>query len=187
MEAGKTPADTLLGTGKSQDYFTRGETVMYICGSWKVEEVAAQVGDAFDWAIVPNPAGQDGGTGIAQLTGLVAFAETDYPKAVGKVFEYLLQPQISAEFSARTLTIPARLDVAASPIDYDADNETISAALNAFAREAPKLQGQAIALDLHPLAPVYYAASNELLRGYFAGELTLDEALEELKARLVEA
>ena len=35
MEDGKTPADTLLGTGKSQEYFVRGETVMYICGSWK--------------------------------------------------------------------------------------------------------------------------------------------------------
>ena len=63
MEQGVTPADTLLGTGKSQDYFVRGETAMYICGSWKVEEVAAQVGDAFEWAIVPNPAGRWRGHG----------------------------------------------------------------------------------------------------------------------------
>ena len=60
MEAGKTPADTLVGTGKSQEYFVRGETVMYICGSWKAEEVAAQVGDDFEWAIVPNPSGPGG-------------------------------------------------------------------------------------------------------------------------------
>jgi len=37
---------------------------------------------------------------------------------------------------------------------------------------------------LHPLAPVYYDASNELLRAYFAGELKLDEALAGLQARL---
>ncbi|MCY3914581.1 MAG: ABC transporter substrate-binding protein [Chloroflexi bacterium] len=184
MDEGKTPADTLLGTGKSQDYFVRGETVMYICGSWKVEEVAAQVGDDFEWAIVANPSGPGGGTGLAQLTGLMAFAETDYPKAVGKVFEYLLEPEVSAEFAARTLTIPAREDLAASGIDYQADNSDVAAALNAFAREVPKLQDQAIALDLHPLASVYYEASNALLRAYFAGELTLDEALAGLKARL---
>jgi len=184
MENGKTPADTLLGTGKSQEYFVHGETVMYICGSWKVEEVAAQVGDDFQWAIVANPAGPGGSTGVAQLTGLVAFAETDYPKAVGKVFEYLLRAEVSAEFAARTLTIPAREDVAASGINYQTDDEVVAAALNAFAREVPKLQDQAIALDLHPLASVYYAASNEFLRAYFAGELTLDEALAALQARL---
>lgn len=184
MQDGKTPADTLLGTGKSQEYFVRGETVMYICGSWKVEEVAAQVGDDFEWAIVPNPSGPGGSTGVAQLTGLVALAGTEHPEALGKVFEYLLREEISAEFSARTMTIPARLDVAASPIDYATDNETIAAALNAFAREAPKLQTQAIALDLQPLAPVYYEASNTTLRGYFAGEYTLDEALAELTARM---
>ena len=187
MEQGKTPADTLLGTGKSQEYFVRGETVMYFCGSWKVEEVAAQVGGEFDWAIVANPAGPAGGTGVARATALVALAATDQPEAVASVLEYLAQPAIYAEFAARTLTIPAQLEVAASPIDYDTESETISAALNAFAREAPKLQEQAIALDQHPLAPVYYAASNELLRAYFAGELTLDEALANLRARLAEA
>ena len=187
MEQGKTPADTLLGTGKSQAYFVRGETVMYICGSWKVEEVAAQVGDAFEWAIVPNPAGAGGGTGLALATAAVALAGTAHPEAVAEVFEYLLQAEVGAEFAARTLTIPAREDVAASEIDYQTDDEVVAEALNAFAREAPKLQDQAIALDLYPLAPVYYAASNEHLRAYFAGELTLDEALAGLQARLVEA
>ena len=187
MEEGTTPADTLLGTGKSQEYFVRGETVMYICGSWKVEEVAAQVGDDFEWAIAANPAGPAGSTGVAQATALVALAGTEHPAAVAKVFEYLLQADIYAEFSARTLTIPAHLAVAASPIDYDTDNETIASALNAFAREALKLQDQAIALLLHPLAEVYYEASNMYLRGYFGGEYTLDEALTELRARLGEA
>ncbi len=183
----RAPADTLLGTGAAQDYFTRGETVMYICGSWKVEEVAAQVGGEFDWAIVPNPAGPAGGTGAAKATALVALAATDQPEAVASVLEYLAQPEIYAEFTARTLTIPAQLEVAASPIDYDTESETISAAMNAFAREVPKLQDQAIALDQHPLAAVYYEASNRNLRAYFAGELTLDEALANVKARLAEA
>lgn len=184
MKAGRTPADTLIGAGKSQEYFVRGETVMYICGSWKVAEVAAQVGDDFDWAIVANPAGSTGGTGVAQATAVVALAATDHPDAVAKVIEYLARPAIIAEFAARTLTIPARLEVAAATIDYGTDDATIAAALNAFAREVPKLQAQAVALDLHPLAGVYYEASNKYLRGYFAGEYGLDEALAGLKARL---
>ena len=126
MEEGKTPADTLLGTGASQDYFVRGETVMYICGSWKVEEVAAQVGDDFEWAIVPNPSGPAGGTGVVQATMLVAYADTKESEAVAKVFAYLLQPEVSAEFAARTLTIPAREDLAASGIDYQTDDVQLS-------------------------------------------------------------
>ena len=187
MEDGKTPADTLLGTGKSQEYFVRGETVMYICGSWKAEEVAAQVGDAFEWAIVPNPSGAGGNTGVAQLTGLVAFADTEHPEAVGKVFDYLLEPKISTEFAVRSFTIPANERLIFVDFIYDTEDPVVAAALNAFAREVPRLQTQAIALDLHPLAPVYYEASNTNLRAYFAGDLTLDEALANLKARLHEA
>ena len=187
MAAGKTPADTLLGTGKSQAYFVSGEAVMYICGSWKAAEVAAQVGGGFEWAIAPNPAGPGGGTGVAQLTGLVAFAGTAHPQAVGKVFDYLLAPEIAAEFAARTLTIPANQRLTGADVKYDTEDGTAAAALNGFAREASKLQAQAIALDLHPLAPVYYAASNANLRAYFAGDVTLDEAIGNIQARLREA
>ena len=184
MEAGKTPADTLLGTGKSQEYFVRGETVMYICGSWKAEEVAEQVGGDFDWAIVPNPSGPGGRTGVAEATALAALAQTEYPDAVAKVFAFLLDAKVGAEFAARTLTIPAREDLAASGIDYQTDSETVAAALNAFAREGLYLQDQAIALLSHRMAPFYFEESNRLLRAFFAGEIGLDKALADLKERL---
>ena len=184
MEDGKTPPDTLLGTGKSQEYFARGETVMYICGSWKAEEVAEQVGDDFEWAIVPNPSGPGGATGVALATWLVADIDTEHEEAVAKVFEYLLDAEVSAEFAARTLTIPAREDLASQEIDYQTDNEAVAAALNAFAREVPNLQDQAIALLSHPMAPFYYEESNRLLRAFFAGELSLDEALTRLRDEL---
>ena len=187
MDAGKTPADTLLGTGKSQAYFTRGETVMYICGSWKVAEVAAQVGDAFDWTIAPNPAGPGGATGVAKLTALAAMSGTAHPAAAAQVIDYLSQPDIIAEFAARTLTIPAILAVVDEPIDYATDNAAIAEALNSFAREYRAMQPDALALDLHPLASDYYAASNAWLRGYFADDWTLDEALAGMKRELADA
>ncbi len=184
MEAGKTPDDTLLGTGKSQDYFVRGETVMYICGSWKAEEVAAQVGDDFEWAIAPNPSGPGGATGVGLATWLVAFNHTGRPDAVAQIFEVLLDAEVSAEFAARTLTVPAREDLAGAGIDYQTDNEAVAAALNAFARESLNLQDQAIALHLHPLASAYYQASNANLRAIFAGELGLNEALDNIRTAL---
>lgn len=187
MEEGNTPTDTLLGTGSSEAYFLRGETVMYICGSWKVEAVAAAVGSEFDWVIAPNPAGEVGGTGIAQSTSIVAFAGTDHPESVARVIDLLLTEATLTEFAARTLTIPAHEGVAVSAIGYQTNNDIVSAALNGFARQVPKLQDQAITLDLHPLAPVFYEASNANLRAYFAGDLTLDEAIANMKTRLLEA
>ncbi|MCY4019314.1 MAG: ABC transporter substrate-binding protein [Chloroflexi bacterium] len=187
MDDGKAPEDVLLGTGRSEGYFVRGETLMYICASGKVASVAQQIGAGFEWVIAPNPQGAAGNTGFASLSAVVAFAGSEHPQAAARVIEYLLQPAVYAEYSARTLTIPAHLGVIEAGVAYDTDDEAINDALKAFARGVPDLQDQAILFDAHPLASAYYEASNASLQPYFAGELTLDEALAALHARLDEA
>ena len=187
LDAGMTPHDTLLGTGKSQDYFTRGETVMYICGSWKVEEVAQQVGEDFDWAVLPNPSGAGGSTGVGQATFLIAQAGAPNSQAVDEVMDWLFQPTRMREFAERTRLVPAADYGADDTLAYDTDDPVVAAALNAFAREALNLQDQAGGLHMHPLANVYYAASNEYLRAWFAGDVDMDEALAGIKAALANA
>jgi len=187
MDEGKAPEDVLLGTGRSEGYFVRGDALMYICASGKVASVAGQVGEGFEWVIAPNPHGAAGKTGFASLSAVVAFASSEHPQAVARVIEYLLQPAVYAEYTARTLTIPAHLAVIEAGVAYDTDDETVKAALKAFARGVPDLQDQAILFDAHPLASAYYEASNASLQPYFAGELTLDEGLAALRAGLDEA
>lgn len=187
LDAGMTPHDTLLGTGKSQDYFTRGETVMYICGSWKVEEVAEQVGADFDWAVLPNLSGAGGSTGVAQATFLVAQADAPNRPAIDELMDWLFQPMRIREFAQRTLLVPAIDYAADDTLAYDTDDPVVAAALNAFAREALNLQDQAGLVHMHPQANVYYAASNEYLRAYFAGDVDMDEALAGIKAALADA
>ena len=186
LDAGMTPHDTLLGTGKSQDYFTRGEAVMYICGSWKVDQVARQVGADFDWAISPNPSGAGGSTGFGQATFLVTEIGGTNSDAVDALMEWLYQPARMKEFAERTLLVPAlhSVDEADDTLAYVTDDPVVAAALNAFVREGRNLQDQAGALHMHPQAPVYYAASNEFLRKYFAGDVDMDEALAGIKAAL---
>ena len=101
-----------------------------------------------------------------------------------KVFAFLLREEISSEFAARTLTVPAQEALAVGGIDYQTDNEVVAAALNGFVQEVPKLQDQAILLDASGWSLFYYAASNTLLRAYFAGDLALDEALTRLQDEL---
>ena len=186
-DAGKTPSDTALGTGKSEAYFVAGEALMYICGSWKAEAVASQVGDAFEWAIVPSPVGPGGSSAIAKATFMVALADTEHPQAVARVFDFLAPHAGVAEFASRALIAPARESVAAADIAYETDDPVVSAALNAFARQVTSTSDQALSLDLHPMSAQYYAASNTWLRGYFAGDWQLDEALAGIRAQLQNA
>jgi len=190
MDAGKTPAETWLGTSQysgAQDYFINVETVMYFSGSWQIGRFSNDIGDAFDWVAVPNPYGPGGSTGVAGGAAIVGYAQTEHPQEVAMVLEYLLQPEVYNEFVARALFIPAHQAVIEMGVDFQTDSPAVAAALVNFANEVPKFQDQAVALNPHPLAFAYYDASNTRLAQYFAGELTLDEAMMRLQEQLDEA
>lgn len=190
MDAGQTPSEIWLGSGQytsAHEYFLNVESVMYFSGSWQIGRFASDIGDAFDWIVVPNPYGPGGSTGVAGGAGIVGYKQTKNPEAVARVMEYLLQPEVYAEYSARSLLIPAHAAVVEMGVEFETDNPAVQAALSAFASEVPKFQDQAWALNPHPLAFAYYDASNTRLAQYFAGELTLDEAMERLQQQLDEA
>ncbi len=65
---GITPSEVwLVGDSLNSciDPFKSGELVMCMSGSWQINGLAADVGDAFDWVVVPNPTGDGGSTGVA--------------------------------------------------------------------------------------------------------------------------
>ncbi len=169
------------------DAFKSGELVMCMSGSWQVNGLAADVGDAFDWVVVPNPTGDGGSTGVAGGSAVVAFADTDYPEQVAALMEFLASADAYGQFSAGTLILPAQTEVASNGVDYDSDNEAVLAALAAFTAEIPKLQDQAVQLNVHPYAFAYYRNSANRIGQYLAGELTLDEALEGLQQDIDDA
>lgn len=190
MDAGETPAEIWLGGGQftsGDQYFSNVETIMYFSGSWQISRFAETVDDAFDWIVVPNPYGEGGSTGVAGGAGIVGYAQTEHPEEVAAVMEFLLQPDVYAEWSAKSLLIPAHEEAIANGVEFETDNEAVAAALTAFANEVPKFQDQAVALNPHPLAFAYYDSSNNRLAQYFAGELSLDEMMERLQEDLDEA
>lgn len=188
---GLIPHEVWLGSGgeytAANEYFSNAQVALYFSGSWNIGRFADEIGEAFDWAIAPNPTGPGGSTGVAGGAGLVSFAQTEHPEAVARVMEYLLQPEVYAELAARTLFIPAHAAVVEMGVEYETEDEAVVNALNQFSLEALKLQDQAIMLNLHPLAFAYYDASNTRLAQYFAGELTLDEAMQRIQEDLDEA
>jgi alpha-1,4-digalacturonate transport system substrate-binding protein len=169
------------------DFFKSGELVMCMTGSWQINGVANDVGDAFDWVVVPNPTGDGGSTGVAGGAGIVAFADTEHPEHVARLMEFLAQAENYSAFSAGTLSLPAQTEVATQGVDFQTDNEGVLNALSAYTAEIPKLQDQAVGLNVHPFAFAYYRNSANRIAQYLTGELTLDDALQRLQQDIDDA
>lgn len=183
-DEGITPPEVwLVGDSLNSciDFFKSGELVMCMSGSWQINGLAADVGDAFDWVVVPNPTGDGGSTGVAGGAGWVAFADTEHPAEVARVMEFLMQPANYEEYVANVLFLPAQKEVASAGVDFQTDNDSVRQALSTYSAEVPKLQDQAAQLNVHPYAFAYYRNSANRIAQYLTAELTLDEALERLQ------
>lgn len=185
QDEGLMPQELWL-TGDSMnncvDWFKPGDMVMCMSGSWQINGLAADVDNAFDWVVVPNPTGVGGSTGVAGGSAVAAFAATEHPEAVTKLMEFLYSPEIYSAFSAGTLALPAHNEVAELGVDFQSDNPSVLNALSAFTAEVPKLQDQAVLLNVHPYAFAYYRNSANRIAQYLAGELTLDEMVANLQS-----
>ncbi|MCP4686310.1 MAG: extracellular solute-binding protein, partial [bacterium] len=189
-DEGITPAEVwMVGDSMNScvDFFKSASLVMCMSGSWQINGLANDVGDAFDWVVVPNPTGAGGSTGVAGGAGVVAFADTHHPEAVALLMEFIIQPENYGEFSANTLSLPAQTDVASGGVDFQTDNASVLGALSAFTAEIPKLQDQAVGLNVHPFAFAYYRNSANRLGQYLTGELSLDDTMERLQQDIDDA
>jgi alpha-1,4-digalacturonate transport system substrate-binding protein len=145
------------------------------------------VGDAFDWVVVPNPTGDGGSTGVAGGSAVVAFADTEHPQEVARLVDFLISQDAYSQFSAATLALPAHSGVASAGVDFDTDNPFVLSALEVYTAEVPKLQDQAVALNVHPFAFAYYRNSANRIAQYLSGELILDDALARLQQDIDDA
>lgn len=175
------------GSGAAAEAFINGQVAMHMSGSWQINRYASEIGDNFDWIVVPNPQGEGGSTGVAGGAAVVGFAQTEHPQEVSDVLAYLVSEEVASEFAARTLALSANSAVADAGVDFQTDNEDILAALTVFAAEVPKLQDQAAGLNVHPFAFAYYRNSTSRLTQFLIGELDLDGALTALQEDIDDA
>ena len=179
-----TPQEVWLGAEPVNSCITAfksGQLVLCMSGSWQINGLANDVGDAFDWVVVPNPTGDGGSTGIAGGSAVVGFAGTQHPQEVARLIEFLIQAENYAAFSAGTSSLPAHSEVAAQGVAFNNDNPLVLAALQAYTAEVTKLTDQAVSLNVHPYAFAYYRNSANRIAQYLSGELTLDEMLVNLQ------
>jgi alpha-1,4-digalacturonate transport system substrate-binding protein len=181
-----TPLDVWAGAGgqyaSASQYFANGQLVFYMSGSWQISQFASQIGDLFTWEAVPNPSGECGSTGIPSSSVLVGFNSTDYPQEVATLMEWLASQDVLAEFSANSQFIPGHLGLVEQGVEYSSN----SAALNVFLTEVAKLTPDAYALQYHPNTADLDAEMRDRLGQYVIGEMTLDDAITAIQAKMDE-
>lgn len=161
--------------------FVNGQLVFYMSGSWQVGQFNQLIGDAFDWEAVPNPCGPAACTGMPGGAALVAINTTQHPEEVARVMEYLTTEENMSEFYARTLFIPGHLGLAESGVAFQVDLPQAVKSLNVFASEVGKLEPLAYDLQAYQYNTILFNATRDRLTQVFAGELTLDEAIQRMQ------
>jgi alpha-1,4-digalacturonate transport system substrate-binding protein len=161
----------------ANEEFANSAVVLYMSGSWQVGQFDQQIGDAFDWEAIPNPCGPGGCTGMPGGAALLAMKDTEHPEEVTRVMEYLASEEVLAEFSARTLFIPAHAGLAASGVDFATDNELAKNALDLFVAQVGNLQPTAFDLQALPTNTALFNAVRDRLTQVITDELELDEAI----------
>ena len=167
--------------------FTAAQVVFYMSGSWQIGQFAAQIGDAFDWEVVPNPCGPAACTGMPGGAAIVGIANTKHPDEVARVMAYLAQEEVLAEFYGRSLFIPGHLGLIERGIEYATDVPAAQEALNAFGRQVPNIHPLAARLQAYRFNRVWWTEIPNRLTQVLVGELTLDQAMERLQADMDEA
>lgn len=179
---GLMPADIWGGSGgnyvPAAPYFINSQLVLYMSGSWQIGNFAENIGDAFDYRVIPNPSGDCGASGVPGGALMVAFGDTEHPEEVAMLMDYLFSEDVIADFYAQTLFLPGHLGLIEAGIEYPSNAE----ALNAFAAMIPNLMDEAYALQYHPQGPDLNGAIRDRLSQVVAGELTLDEAVERIQS-----
>src|SRR5262249_37270558 len=140
-----------------------------------------EIGDRFDWVVVPGPCGPAGCGGMPGGAAMVAFRHTRHPEAVARVMVYMASEAAVREFCSRTLQIPAHSGVVANGIEYPRASPAARAGLGAFAEAYARIPAQAHRLQAHPRNHVIFNSIAEHITQAIDGSASLDDALRRIE------
>ncbi|MBP0482513.1 ABC transporter substrate-binding protein [Sagittula salina] len=173
------------------ELFFNSETPFYMSGSWNTSNVQANVGDKFDWSVVPVPCGPAGCGVMPGGTGLVALksGDAEAEAAAAGFVAWMAEEEQAREWYSRTFAIPANAALQKDGLDYETAGAApqVSEALKAFtamAADAAEQTPQAYDLQGLQFGFVMYNATVQYLSAAMNDELTLDEALDKISEEL---
>ena len=173
------------------DMFFNEDVAFYMSGSWNVGNVQNNVGDKFEWAVVPVPCGPSGCGIMPGGAGFVAFKHSDHPDEAAKFVAWLGSYDIAREWYSRIFAIPAHSQIQSEGIDYTSfgAQKPVSDGLNIFATAAAKAKTdtpQAYQLQGSKFGFVIYNATTQYLAEVMNNNIDMDTALERIREEIAE-
>ena len=161
--------------------FANGQIVLYLSGSWQTARMEKQIGDGFDWQVMPNPCGPAACTGMPGGAAFVAFKQTQHPKEVAAFLDFLAAEPVYAEWMAMTSNIPANTALQKKQIAYKL-SPSGSAAVNVFSQQGAEIAPLAYRLQGYRYNRVILVPIADRLGQAVTGQITADQAFERITA-----
>jgi alpha-1,4-digalacturonate transport system substrate-binding protein len=167
-----------------------GEDVpFYMSGSWNTGNVNTNVGDTFEWAVVPVPCGPAGCGVMPGGAGLVAFNHGENAEEAAKFVAWMGELENAREWYTRTSSIPAHATLQAEGLDYASAGapEAVSEGLNLFAEmvaAAAEQTPQAFRAQGSLTNTAVFNATVQYLAEAMNGSITLDEAVVKMQEEI---
>ena len=175
------------------EMFFGQDVPFYMSGSWNTSNVQNNVGDNFDWTVVPVPCGPAGCGVMPGGAGLVAFKSGDAEKeaAAAGFVAWMGEIEQAREWYTRTYAIPAHATLQAEGLDYAGAGASANVAeglqaFTAMAAVAAEQTPQAYQLQGSPIGFKIYNSTVEFLSAALNDDLTVDEALDKIREAVQE-
>lgn len=167
--------------------FKNGRVVMVLSGSWQINRLQKEIGNAFDWVAVPNPCGPAACSGMPGGAAWVALKTTRSPKEVAQFLDFLAQEPNQAEWISRTNNIPAHAGVAKKGVAYPSAGPAAQAALAVFTSGTATLAPAAYQLQGYKYNRALMLPTVTRVTQAIVGEISVDEAVTKIGTDMAEA
>ena len=167
--------------------FKNGRVAMVLSGSWQINRLQKDIGNAFDWVAVPNPCGPAACSGIPGGAAWVALKTSKSPKEVGMFLDFIASEANYAEFTGKTENIPAHAGLAKKGVPYPEATPAARAALTSFSAGVASLSPVAYQFQGYKFNRAIMLPTVARVTQAIVGEMSSDEAMTKIGADMADA
>lgn len=161
--------------------FLNANTVLYFGGSWTLAQMDSEVGDLFDWAVVPAPCGPSSCTVMPGGGAMTVFSHTQNAEIAGKLINFFAQPENLDHYISTEVEIPSAASQIANGVEYPTASARTSEALATFINQIPKMDAAAYRFQGWRYQRAMMNALTTRISQVLNNELTVDAAMERIK------
>lgn len=185
-EDGTMPMDLwgAVGGATHRELFTdflNANVVLYFGGSWTLAQMDSEVGDLFDWQVVPAPCGPSSCTVMPGGGAMTGFSHTEHPELVGALINHFAQPENLDFYISQEVEIPSAASQIENGVEYPSASARTSEALATFINQIPKMDEAAYRFQGWRYQRAMMNSMTTRISQVLNDELTVDAALERIE------